>query len=192
MSEIKTVEIIVESAIKTVEVAGSNAVQVVEILVPGIQGPAGADGATGPQGIQGPAGIAGATGPQGIQGPAGADGATGPQGIQGPAGIAGADGAIGPQGIQGPAGSGTPWESTTINITDFKGVYDYEEIIAAPGIATTDFISLMLAPTTDNDENAPEGMSLQSLYAIAGTDNFTLRIAFNELTSGPIKLLWRI
>jgi len=63
MSEIKTVEIIVEPAIKTVEVAGSNAVQVVEILVPGIQGPAGiagADGATGPQGIQGPAGIAGA------------------------------------------------------------------------------------------------------------------------------------
>ncbi|WP_336968310.1 Gly-Xaa-Xaa repeat protein, partial [Bacillus cereus] len=71
----------------------------------GIQGPAGATGATGPQGIQGPAGATGATGPQGIQGPAGATGATGPQGIQGPAGATGATGPQGPQGIQGPAGA---------------------------------------------------------------------------------------
>ncbi|PEZ54025.1 collagen-like protein, partial [Bacillus anthracis] len=92
----------------------------------GVQGPAGATGATGPQGIQGPAGATGATGPQGIQGPTGATGigvtgptgpsggpqgptgpqgntgATGPQGAQGPAG---ATGATGPQGIQGPTGA---------------------------------------------------------------------------------------
>ncbi|ENQ3109947.1 Gly-Xaa-Xaa repeat protein, partial [Bacillus cereus] len=65
----------------------------------GVQGPAGATGATGPQGAQGPAGATGATGAQGAQGPAGATGATGPQGVQGPAG------ATGPQGIQGPAGA---------------------------------------------------------------------------------------
>ncbi|MCU5552780.1 Gly-Xaa-Xaa repeat protein, partial [Bacillus cereus] len=68
-------------------------------------------GATGPQGVQGPAGATGATGatgPQGVQGPAGATGATGatgPQGVQGPAGATGATGATGPQGVQGPAGA---------------------------------------------------------------------------------------
>ncbi|HHT7173197.1 TPA: Gly-Xaa-Xaa repeat protein, partial [Bacillus cereus] len=80
----------------------------------GIQGPAGATGATGAQGVQGPAGATGATGAQGAQGPAGATGATGAQGAQGPAGATGATGAQGPagatgpqgpQGIQGPAGA---------------------------------------------------------------------------------------
>jgi hypothetical protein len=85
--------------------------------IPGPQGPAGNDGATGPQGPQGIAGNDGATGPQGPQGPAGNDGAPGPQGPQGPAGndgstgpqgpqgIAGNDGATGPQGPQGIAGN---------------------------------------------------------------------------------------
>ncbi|MBG9617483.1 Gly-Xaa-Xaa repeat protein, partial [Bacillus cereus] len=65
----------------------------------GVQGPAGATGATGAQGAQGPAG---ATGAQGVQGPAGATGAQGAQGVQGPAGATGATGA---QGAQGPAGA---------------------------------------------------------------------------------------
>jgi hypothetical protein len=71
-------------------------------------GPAGADGAQGPQGIQGPAGADGAQGLQGIQGAPGADGA---QGIQGPAG---ADGAQGPQG---PAGGNVLVKSGTVNLT---------------------------------------------------------------------------
>ena len=52
----------------------------------GAQGPAGNDGATGPQGSQGK------------QGPTGNDGATGAQGPQGKQGPAGNDGAQGPQG----------------------------------------------------------------------------------------------
>ncbi len=83
----------------------------------GDTGPAGVDGAVGPQGPQGetgaagPAGADGATGTDGAQGatgPAGADGATGAQGETGPAGAAGADGAPGADGAQGatgPAGS---------------------------------------------------------------------------------------
>jgi len=86
----------------------------------GIQGPAGADGATGPQGpqgIQGPAGADGATGPQGpqgIQGPAGADGAVGATGPAGPAGPTGATGAT------GPAGPGT-FSGTTNYVVKFTG-----------------------------------------------------------------------
>lgn len=48
-----------------------------------IQGPAGKDGATGPQGPKGDMGATGPQGPQGIQGPKGDTGATGPQGPAG-------------------------------------------------------------------------------------------------------------
>ena len=99
-------------------VGGLVAAAVAEVAL--TPGPAGADGATGPQGSagadgatgpQGPAGAAGATGPQGS---AGADGETGPQGsagaagATGPQGSAGADGATGPQGSAGAAGATGP------------------------------------------------------------------------------------
>ena len=83
-------------------------------------GPAGLDGAIGPQGpigLTGPAGIDGAIGPQGpigLTGPAGADGLPGAIGPQGPIGLtgpAGADGVIGPAGpigLTGPAGPQGP------------------------------------------------------------------------------------
>jgi hypothetical protein len=69
-----------------------------------LTGPAGAQGATGPQG---PTGLTGATGPQG---PIGQTGATGPQGAtgaQGPIGQTGPQGATGPQGPAGPLVTGT-------------------------------------------------------------------------------------
>lgn len=47
------------------------------ILLGNIKGPAGDDGARGPQGEQGPPGEDGARGPQGPQGPPGEDGADG-------------------------------------------------------------------------------------------------------------------
>lgn len=79
--------------------------------VPGLPGPQGPIGLTGPQGIQGPIGLTGATGAQGIQGPIGltgangSDGATGPQGIQGPIGLTGAAGTNGTNGIDGATGT---------------------------------------------------------------------------------------
>jgi hypothetical protein len=80
----------------------------------GLTGPAGATGAIGPQGpigLTGPSGATGAIGPQGpigLTGPAGATGAIGPQGPIGLTGPSGATGAIGPQGpigLTGPAGA---------------------------------------------------------------------------------------
>lgn len=67
-----------------------------------VPGPAGADGAEGPEGPagaegpEGPAGPAGAAGPEGPEGAAGEVGADGPEG---PAGQEGAAGADGPRGI---------------------------------------------------------------------------------------------
>lgn len=90
------------------------------------------------------------------------------------------------------AGGSAPWNTLTVIIPGFRGAYEYEEVIAAAGVTTVDYISLMLAPTTDDDENAPDGLALQSLYAVAGVDAFTVRLTFAEPTSGPIKLLWRI
>lgn len=60
--------------------------------IPGPQGPAGNDGATGATGAQGAAGNDGAAGATGPQGTAGNDGATGATGPQGPVGSDGADG----------------------------------------------------------------------------------------------------
>jgi len=68
------------------------------------EGPAGAEGATGPPGATGPAGPKGETGPIGGQGPAGPTGATGATGSQGPEGPKGTTGTTGPTGPQGPEG----------------------------------------------------------------------------------------
>ena len=63
----------------------------------GPQGPAGAQGATGPQGPQGD------IGPQGSQGDPGIQGDIGPQGPQGDPGVQGPQGDIGPTGPRGPS-----------------------------------------------------------------------------------------
>jgi hypothetical protein len=67
--------------------------------------------------LNGPAGPQGAQGPQGIQGPAGANGAIGPQG---PAGANGAIGPQGPQGVQGPQGPAGPGYSNNWSFYTFS------------------------------------------------------------------------
>lgn len=62
------------------------------VEVPGVQGPKGDTGDTGPQGAQGIKGDTGAQGPQGIQGVQGPQGGQGPQGSTGPQGIQGVPG----------------------------------------------------------------------------------------------------
>jgi hypothetical protein len=143
----------------------------------GIQGPAGADGAQGPQGEQGPAGADGAQGPQGIQGLPGADGAQGPQGeqgiqgiqgIQGPAGADGAQGPQGPEGPQGPAGGNVLVKSGVVNLS-------------AGGSAnvsfTTAFPSTPHVVVTSQFSSADTSTTL-SVHTVS-TTGFTLRGAGN-------------
>ncbi len=86
-------------------------------LMPGPQGPAGADGQDGAaftydmftaeqlEALRGPQGVAGPQGLQGEIGPAGADGAQGIQGPQGEMGPQGPQGEMGPQGEKGADGT---------------------------------------------------------------------------------------
>lgn len=92
---------------------------------------------------------------------------------------------------QGEGGSST-WNQFTVTIPGFRGAYEFEATIAAANVTPSDFISLMLAPALDSDENAPDGLLVRSMYAVAGTGDFVLKMTFDELTSGPIKMLWRI
>jgi Collagen triple helix repeat (20 copies) len=75
---------------------------------PGLPGPQGIQGETGPAGPQGIQGETGPAGPQGIQGETGPAGPQGIQGETGPAGPIGLTGAAGPQGIQGETGPAGP------------------------------------------------------------------------------------
>jgi len=86
--------------------------------IPGPQGPAGPQGATG---LQGPIGPQGITGPQGVAGPAGATGPQGPAGPTGATGPQGPAGPVGPTGPQGVAGVSVKTIAGYINATDIYG-----------------------------------------------------------------------
>ena len=81
---------------------------------PGLQGPRGFRGATGPQGalgVKGPTGPRGFVGPkgaEGLQGPQGPQGATGNRGATGKKGLTGPQGGMGVRGKRGPNGSQGP------------------------------------------------------------------------------------
>jgi plastocyanin len=123
-----------------------------------VQGPAGADGATGSTGPAGADGATGPTGPTGPAGPAGADGATGPTGPTGPAGPAGADGATGPEG---PAGS------TTFNgTTDATAAGITIDKVAYPAITRLEVTNSGSSAYLFNNQYSGNN---PTLYAISGT-----------------------
>jgi len=77
-------------------------------LVPGVTGPRGPKGDTGPAGPQGERGETGPAGPAGADGAQGPKGDRGEQGIQGPQGEQGPKGDTGPQGPKGETGATGP------------------------------------------------------------------------------------
>jgi hypothetical protein len=70
---------------------------------------------------------------------------------------------------------------------------DHVETLSAPGVRPTDDILIRqdAKAYTDDDENAPEMLSVTSLSAVAGDGEITVTMEFGEPTSGPIKLKWR-
>ena len=81
----------------------------------GFTGSPGAQGPIGVVGVQGAQGVHGISGPVGPVGPRGLDGITGPMGVAGDpgrAGFPGADGAVGRVGTEGPPGTNGPSEIT--------------------------------------------------------------------------------
>lgn len=91
--------------------------------------------------------------------------------------------------------SGGAWFDTQITVPPGVknfGVFSYSEDISIPGILPANFIELCVAPHLDEDENNEQGLSIQTLTAIAGTDMFTVNVEFSELTTGIIKLKYKI
>ncbi len=123
----------------------------------------------------------------GPPGPAGVAGAAGPPG---PVGQAGPPGPAGPAGAAGQAGL-TPLSGIAVlNIPDFKGQSEHQELVAAPGVTPTSRVFLALAPGADADENDPELTDLLVLSANPGANSLTVTAAFASAMSGPLKLYW--
>ena len=123
--------------------------------------------------LQGPKGADGATGPRGPQGPKGDQGIQGPQGKQGPQGIQGPTGPRGPQGIQGdPGPKGDPGQSFQI-----VGILDSASALPTP----TEEIRSQAYLVPDTTEPGT-----YDLYVITGTDNLVWENAGHiETVQGP-------
>jgi Collagen triple helix repeat (20 copies) len=182
-----------------------------------IIGPPGERGPAGPAGIAGPAGLAGPPGPKGDPGAigskgdrgdpgaAGATGAPGPAGAQGPKGDPGAMGTTGPKGdpgnpgIAGPKGDpgvpGIPGAAAlggfvTITLPAGRGVREWRESVAAPGVTPTSRVQLGLAPASDAQENDPELLFPIALWARPTLGSLQIGAAFAHPVAGAVTLIW--
>ena len=85
-----------------------------------------------------------------------------------------------------------PWVATTVTLPSAVGVFDAEATVTAASCTPSSTIELRLASTADTDENEPEMLSLIAATAKPGSGSFALVLAFSELTSGPVKLQYRV
>lgn len=87
------------------------------------------------------------------------------------------------------ASGGTTVLVTTATITvSWPGSLGYSGDVAFAGITSANKIVCSLAPHLDSDENDAEMLAVSGLSALAGSAVATVKMAFSELTSGPIKL----
>jgi hypothetical protein len=89
-------------------------------------------------------------------------------------------------------GAGAAWVSASLTIPGGRGAFEVSAVVASVGVTTSSIILTKLAPALDTDENDPEMLSLDTLIAIPGTDQFTLLATFRELTSGIIKTHYQV
>ena len=88
-------------------------------------------------------------------------------------------------------GGGTPVAtlSTAAIVTiPWPGRLEYWADVAFTGVTAGKMILCSVAPHEDEDENDIEFLSLSAMSARAGNAIATVKLAFSELTSGPIKL----
>lgn len=123
-------------------------------------------------------------------GGSGSVGPQGPQGIQGIQGVQGLTGDTGPQGIQGEPGvGGGGGLSMVATVTvPWPGSLEFQGDVVFTGLTSDKKLFISVAPHLDSDENGEDGLSIASMAALAGTALATIKLAFTEKTSGPIKL----
>lgn len=118
-----------------------------------------------------------------IIGPPGATGPIGPAGLTGPVGPAG------PKGDPGEAGAALGGV-ITLSLPRGRGVRDWRQSVAAPGLTVGARVWLALAPVGDEQENDPELLSPLSLSARADVDSLTVNAAFAHPVAGAVALIW--
>lgn len=124
-----------------------------------------------------------------IAGPAGdSGGGSGPPGPPGQLIYLEPDPADEPTPIPGPAGRSGVSGLIVANVPSGAGVIEHLETVAAPNVATGMSVVIQPAPSLEIDENDAELLSISAISGEALAGQIALRIAFSELTSGPIKL----
>ena len=134
--------------------------------------------------IIGPPGERGAPG---VSGMAGAPGMAGAAGAKGDAGLPGATGLRGLPGVPGTSALGGV---ATITLPPGRGLREWRESVAAPGVTTASLIQLGLAPVDAGQENDPELLFPIALWARPTTDALHIGAAFAHPVAGAVSLIW--
>ena len=112
---------------------------------------------------------------------AGAAGAKGDAGVPGAAGLRGLSGVPGVSALGGVA---------TIMLPSGRGVREWRESVAAPGVTAASRVQLGLAPVSDAQENDPELLFAIMLWARPTADVLHIGAAFAHPVAGAVSLIW--
>jgi hypothetical protein len=83
--------------------------------------------------------------------------------------------------------------TATVTLPYASELREWTQTVAAAGVVPSNSIIALFAPGTDADENIAEWLvPVGGPVAVAGTDEITFTLNFQEPTSGPILLNWRV
>ena len=97
---------------------------------------------------------------------------------------------IGPPGIPGALGASALGGVATIRLPGGRGVREWRESVAAPGVTATSRVQLGLAPADDIQENDPELLFPIALWARPAADTIHIGAAFAHPVAGAVSLIW--
>jgi hypothetical protein len=101
--------------------------------------------------------------------------------------------ASGTLALAGGGGGSSLSGTSVITLPGARGVFEWSETVAAPGVLATDSLFVFFAKGSDVDENGAETLDPTcNPVATASLDQITFDASFRELTSGPIKLSWKV
>ena len=94
---------------------------------------------------------------------------------------------IGPPGERGASALGGV---ATITLPSGRGVREWRESVAAPGVTKASRVQLGLAPVSDTQENDPELLFPIALWARPAADAIHIGAAFAHPVAGAVSLIW--
>lgn len=79
-----------------------------------------------------------------------------------------------------------------MNLPSPVGVFEHYETVVDAAVLPTSRIAVILAGTTDEDENSNEMLDLATLAANPGTGTFDIVATFHQLTAGPVLVHYQV